>query len=69
MPRCEDFPCCGHASGDCPSVDSRGRERYRCVECGKLLRAGAASSICPRCTKRLETAWSNGDDFDYSMNG
>ena len=30
MPRCEDFPCCGHEANDCP--DSEGR--FRCVDCG-----------------------------------
>ncbi len=53
MPRCEDYPCCGHEPGDCPSIDSKGRARFRCVGgCGKLLPVGARSSICPKCTAR-----------------
>lgn len=52
---CEDFPCCGHTTEDpCPTRDSKGRERYRCVECGKPLALRATSSICPKCTKRYE---------------
>lgn len=53
--RCEDFPCCGHALGDCP--DSQGR--MRCVECGKRLSKRATSSICHRCLRRME------QDEDY----
>ena len=50
---CEDYPCCGHEPGDCPTVDSKGRERWRCVECGKPLPLTAASSICKTCTRRM----------------
>ena len=46
---CEDYPCCGHEAGDCPVTDSRGQQRFRCVECGGLLPARATSSICRRC--------------------
>lgn len=55
MARCEDFPCCGHEPGDCP--DAAGR--MKCVECGKRLAKNAASSICPKCVKRLQAR-----DFD-----
>jgi hypothetical protein len=51
--RCEDYPCCGHEPGDCPQIDSEGRERWTCVECGKLLPRNASSSICPKCLKYL----------------
>lgn len=51
MPRCEDFPCCGHAAGDCP--DSQGR--MTCVECGRKLAKNASSSICPKCLKRMNS--------------
>jgi hypothetical protein len=58
MARCEDYPCCGHAAGDCPEIDAKGREVWRCVECGKRLKAGATSSICPKCTRDLNRrAW------------
>jgi Zn-finger protein len=65
---CEDFPCCGHEAGDCPTRDREGREVWTCVECRKPLRRGATSSICARCRKRLERRWADGGDFDYSMN-
>lgn len=65
---CEDFPCCGHQAGDCPRIDSKGRERWRCVECGKELPLKARSSICLKCQKRLERRWAEGGDFDYEMN-
>jgi hypothetical protein len=63
MARCEDYPCCGHGpaphgdGGGCP--DSRGR--FECVLCHARMRAGATSSICPRCLKRQQR---NPDYFD-----
>ena len=36
---CEDFPCCGHEAGDCPTLDSQGRGRWTCVECRLPLKA------------------------------
>lgn len=63
MTRCEDYPCCGHAPGDCP--DAQGR--VTCVECGKRLSPKATSSICPKCLRRMSR--SDYDyDHDYSMN-
>ena len=50
---CEDYPCCGHARGECPETDSKGRERWRCVDCGKLLPISATSSICAKCQRRM----------------
>ena len=44
---CEDYPCCGHEAGDCPRIDAKGRERWTCVECGKLLPLSASSSKRP----------------------
>ena len=63
MPRCEDFPCCGHEPGDCPSTDSKGRARYRCVECGKRLAANAASSICSPCLRRANDRAARGEEM------
>lgn len=57
MPRCEDYPCCGHAppplgdGGGCPDAEGR----FNCVLCGRKLAKHATSSICPRCAKRR--AW------------
>jgi ribosomal protein S14 len=50
---CEDYPCCGHEAGDCPRIDSKGRERWRCVECGRELPLKATSSICKRCLRSM----------------
>jgi len=64
---CEDYPCCGHEAGDCPRIDSRGRERWRCVGCGKTLPLKAASSFCTSCRKSMYQQMDR-DDFDYGMN-
>lgn len=48
MARCEDFPCCGHAAGECPSFNSKG-ERL-CCECGKYV-ANRSTGICQRCVR------------------
>ena len=71
MPRCEDFPCCGHEPGDCPSRRRDGSEVWTCVECGKKLPRKATSSICAKCQRRRARAYDYGDglDHDYSMNG
>jgi len=61
MARCEDFPCCGHAAGDCPEIDSKGREVWRCVECGKRLPRTATSSICAKCQRRMASRWDESD--------
>ena len=63
MPRCEDYPCCGHGppplgdDGGCP--DSQGR--FNCVECGGKLPKRASSSICARCRNRVFSS----EDRDY----
>jgi len=59
---CEDFPCCGHEAGDCPTLDSKGRPRFTCVCCGKRLPRNAPSSICAKCHQRR--AWDNDDPYD-----
>jgi hypothetical protein len=64
MARCEDYPCCGHESGDCP--DSSGR--MKCVECGKRLPRTATSSICAKCIRAYNNRADDGLDHDYSMN-
>jgi len=52
MPRCEDYPCCGHTEPDgstyCPDDDGR----FACVNCGRKLEKNATSSICVRCRRR-----------------
>lgn len=66
MARCEDYPCCGHEPGDCPEIDSKGRARYRCVECGKRLRPNATSSICGSCQRMMNDPYYD-IDHDHSM--
>ena len=67
---CEDFPCCGHQAGDCPTLDSKGRERWTCVGCGKRLPLHAPSSICGKCQRSLTQRGYEGSygDFDDRMN-
>lgn len=69
MARCEDFPCCGHEAGDCPSHDKDGNERWTCVSCGKILPLKASRSICPKCQRRhARNNWADSyDDHDHSM--
>jgi hypothetical protein len=68
---CEDYPCCGHERGDCPTLDSEGNERWTCVVCGKRLPLNAPSSICAKCQERADEESS--DEFydrmdnDHSM--
>ena len=58
MPRCEDFPCCGHEAGDCPTFpSSRTLLPYPCLGCGKPIRKARAwqgheSYHGPRCAER-----------------
>ena len=72
MSRCEDFPCCGHSSGECPRIDAKGREVYRCSQgCGRELNGRtrvAGSSICRMCMRRLQRMWSQGEE-DYNHSG
>lgn len=65
---CEDYPCCGHAPGDCPRIDRKGRERWTCVECGRTLPLTAVSSICNRCMRKMRRYMDEGYlDHDHSM--
>jgi hypothetical protein len=50
--RCEDYPCCGHEAGDCPSRDSEGNEVWSCAGCGAKLPKNSKSSLCRRCISR-----------------
>ena len=48
--RCEDFPCCGHESGCCPSFDPDTGEQtdMRCT-CGASVPITSEYSICAGC--------------------
>lgn len=64
MARCEDYPCCGHTSGDpCPQLDTKGNIVGICCECGGRLRKGFRSSICAKC-QRLMARRDRDDPFD-----
>jgi hypothetical protein len=66
MPRCEDYPCCGHEDGDCPRIDDEGVEHWRCVGgCGEELPRNARSSICADCQRRMF----RDENYDYYDNG
>ena len=65
MPRCEDYPCCGHEPGDCPRIDKHGNSHFRCVECGHELSRSATSSICRTCRTRAIRRVERGEEaFD-----
>lgn len=55
MPRCEDYPCCGHGppplgdGGGCPDEDGC----FNCVECGRKLPREASSSLCGECQDEI----------------
>lgn len=76
MPRCEDFPCCGHGpaphgdGGGCP--DSQGR--FRCVLCQSKLPKGNSRSICDGCMSRRyasddEEVWARDDGAYDQLDG
>lgn len=48
MAQCEDYPCCGHQSGECPTYDKNGK--LLCI-CGADLPKYWKYSICPDCMK------------------
>jgi len=47
--RCEDFPCCGHEAGCCPSYDEAGRQTDMVCTCGARLPINNRYSICDTC--------------------
>jgi hypothetical protein len=69
MARCEDYPCCGHNSGDpCPDRHpTTGRIIPRCCTCGKRMRSPARSSICVSCQRSMSRREDEGyiDPYDY----
>ena len=52
MARCEDFPCCGHENGCCPSFDDDGRQTDMVCVCGARLPVHNHSSCCDSCLGR-----------------
>jgi len=61
---CEDYPCCGHASGDCPSDFSQFHKSdaddflpYPCIGCGERISKrgprATNSSFCANCKNKV----------------
>jgi hypothetical protein len=51
MPRCEDYPCCGHEAGCCPNYDRTGKQTDMVCTCGARLPITARYSICETCLR------------------
>ena len=65
MARCEDFPCCGHESGCCPSFDEHGNQLDMVCTCGTRLPVDAPYSICDRCMKACdECSFEDEEEYD-----
>jgi len=79
MSRCEDYPCCGHESGCCPSFDEDGRQTDMKCTCGASVPLDSRVSICEACIaiddaerEDYQPDWSEYDDdmdgdFDSGM--
>lgn len=69
MSRCEDFPCCGHEAGCCPSFDADTGEQLdmKCT-CGASVPLSSRYSICQGCLDAPEPGDAGHDyerDYDY----
>lgn len=51
MPMCEDFPCCGHEMGCCPTFVNGVQMDMVCT-CGARLPVTNRFSICDGCIQR-----------------
>lgn len=69
MPRCEDFPCCGHEAGCCPDFDPEtGKQLNMRCTCGAKLPVNNRSSICNTCLRHA--AHEDGErDGDFLSDG
>lgn len=69
---CEDFPCCGHESGCCPTFVDGEQMDMRCT-CGASVPLGSRSSICDACFDEMNEDEpeheSDDEDYDDSMDG
>ena len=54
MPRCEDFPCCGHEAGCCPNYDHHGKQTDMVCVCGARLPVNNRSSLCNTCLRDMD---------------
>jgi hypothetical protein len=58
--RCEDFPCCGHAQGECPTGKSK-----PCPECGRMFEpCSLGETYCLSCGQRPRISR---EDYEYQM--
>ena len=64
MPRCEDFPCCGHEAGCCPNYDDAGKQTDMVCTCGARLPITNRYSICDTCLDRQSDAEME-DEHEY----
>jgi hypothetical protein len=65
MPRCEDFPCCGHEAGCCPTFNDAGEQMDMVCVCGTRLPVDRRYSLCDTCLNRdygPNDGWA--DDWD-----
>jgi hypothetical protein len=71
---CEDFPCCGHELGCCPSYDEDGQQLDMVCTCGARLPVNSTYSICNSCMRAFDEStfydddddddWDDDDDYD-----
>lgn len=71
MSYCEDYPCCGHEAGCCPSFNEAGEQTNMICTCGAELPIDNPVSICDSCLDRdyEDDDYSMEDDYDDSMDG
>lgn len=65
MPRCEDFPCCGHEPGCCPDYDESGKQLNMVCTCGAKIPVNSRFSICQGCIERSLREDDYGYDYRY----
>jgi hypothetical protein len=62
---CEDFPCCGHEQGCCPTFIGGKQVNMRCT-CGASVPLSSHSSICRDCRQAMQDQFDDCDDDDDS---
>lgn len=63
MSMCEDFPCCGHEQGCCPTFIGGKQVNMRCT-CGAAVPLSSHSSICRDCRQAMQDQFDGDDDYD-----
>ena len=48
---CEDYPCCGHEAGGCPTTNANGEQVFPCAFCGAMLPVHNRSALCDTCLR------------------